>query len=449
MSNPNQVVDLTTNVSRADAAVRLLATIMPMGRRGLAMAREAGLTASHFAEDDLRSIFDGLIEAEASGKIGSNVDTLQACESKLRSVGHWDEENRRTFASGSRWGPMNLAVMFTRVKPETAATLFPEHVVPFLEERQGPIGDETDNVFIPRHDLEAGPIRNGAADELGQHLERVIDGTIANVPFSARLLSSLTQALIPGTITTLVGDQGSGKTYFLLQELLEWTTSGVNVAVYFLEKDRVFYMRRLLAQLARNSQLDDLDYIKANPTESRSARIQHQHALNIVGKNIGTVNTEKRVTLDSLLAWIRQMCSAGKRILIIDPLTAASAGRDRWTADDDFVMAAQSLVLKHGASLILSTHAKKGNRTGSATIHDVASGAAYSRFVDTVIWFNRIKPAQRVRYITPYGPTDGSFEVFARLLKTRSGKGQGCDLAFANEGLRFLERGVVLEELRD
>jgi hypothetical protein len=147
---------------------------------------------------------------------------------------------------------------------------------------------------------------------------------------------------------------------------------------------------------------------------------------------------------------MKEACEANKRVLIIDPITAAHAGVDRWTKDDDFVLAAQSLLNRHGASLILITHARKGNRPGVPTGHDMGGGAAYYRFSDTTIWVKKLKKPRRIKYQTRMGPVAGKVSLFFDLHKTREGRGQGLELACTfGADLKFIEHGIVLNDLPD
>lgn len=288
---------------------------------------------------------------------------------------------------------------------------------------------------------EAGP-----ADELRVQLDGICDGRIFNVPFSFQGLTRLTQALLPGTITNLVGDPGVGKTYLILQELQFWRGNDFPVAVFFIEKNRVFHTMRMLAQLEGNGNLVNLEWVKANRDVALAAWRRHRQVIDELGAHIHSAPLE-RVTFNSLLDWIVQKCKAGCRVLVVDPITAVSAGDNRWTKDEDFVIAAQSVLTSYGASLILVTHAKKGNRPGAPTMHDMAAGAAYARFADTSIWLQKSKKPREVKYCSPLGNASGKFSLFFQLHKTRNGRGGGLELAFTfGEGLKFAEQGIVLAD---
>lgn len=290
----------------------------------------------------------------------------------------------------------------------------------------------------------------GAAGELRTYLDRVIDHTIHEIPMPWELTTRLTQALLPGTITMIVGDPGVGKTFLVLQCLRFWHANDFNTSVFFIEKNRTFHTMRLLAQLEQRGCFTDHKWIAANGPEVTAAMDRHAGLIDELGKSIYSEPTD-RVTLKSLLGWIRQMASAGKRVLVVDPITAVSAGENRWTKDEDFVIEAQNILTAHRASLILITHSKKGNRPGQPTLHDQAGGAAYSRFTDTDIWIQKIKQPRAVEYRNVDGQTfQGRFTQFFQLHKTRNGRGGGLEIAFNfGEGLEYAEQGVVKREIKE
>lgn len=286
--------------------------------------------------------------------------------------------------------------------------------------------------------------------ELKQFGADVESGKIRNITLPWPRCSEMAQALLPGTVTTICGDPGAAKTYWLLECLMHWNNVGADAAAFFIEKDKKFYTRRLVGALEGNWDYKTIDWIKLNRPLWDEAVDRHSGILVPIGKSIWSAPRE-RVTLESLFNWIKQMASAGKEIIAVDPITAASAGVSRWTKDDDFMFAVQQVADIHGCRVILITHSAKGNRKGEATGHDASGGAAYYRFCDSLIWMNRTKNAQRVKFINPFGvEATGSFSHFFTLCKTREGSGQWQEIAMSlAPGGRFVEQGVVLEKYRD
>jgi hypothetical protein len=290
--------------------------------------------------------------------------------------------------------------------------------------------------------------RIGAASELSTFLDDVMAGKIFNVPFPWSALTNLTQALLPGSIVSLCGDPGVGKTFWTLQCLQFWKGNDFKPAVFFIEKDRRFHTQRLLAQLEGNGGFCDLAWIAKNHDAVKAAMARHRDYIDDLGGCIAS-RVGGRITLNDLVTWMEQSVANGSRVLVIDPITAAHAGADRWTADDDFVSAAAQIVTQAKASLILLTHPRKGNIQGKASGHDMAGGAAYNRFVDTVAWLRRPMKPRRVRIATAHGPSILTPDIFLHLQKTRDGKGSGLEIAmkFQGNALSFKEEGIVEKDV--
>lgn len=285
----------------------------------------------------------------------------------------------------------------------------------------------------------------GAAAELEKYLMDFATGRLEVVPWPWTGLSELTCALAPGTVTVVCGEAGVGKTYLILQCLMFWQQRGYEPAVFFIEKNRVVHTHRLLVQLEKDSKLIDLMKLGGRQEEITAAMDRWREVIGDIGRLIFSAPHE-RVTLDSLLGWIRQQASAGKRIIIIDPITAVSAGESRWTKDDDFMIEAQSIMTAHEASLVLVTHPKQGaGRKAPSTGHDVAGGAAYLRFTDTLLWLHKSKEPKFVKLMTPLGIINSELSLFFQMHKTRNGRGKGREFGFLFcDGMRYAEQGLVI-----
>lgn len=291
----------------------------------------------------------------------------------------------------------------------------------------------------------------GAAADLEAYMGGIIDGRIFNVPFPWPSITSATQALQPGSFCLLGGDPGVGKTFFILQCLQFWHGNGINPAVLFAEKNRNFYMKRLLAQLAGNGNLVNLEWVKNNAKQSQDALKQNREHLDAIGQHIWP-RPKGKLTLDFVLGWIRDRAKDGNRVIVVDPITAVDPGAERWSKESDFVQGTQELMDEFGVSIVLTTHPKQasGKAGGTTSGHDAAGGAAYFRFVDTMIWLTLAKQLRRVQANHPVG---GNCFVktknFIRLLKTRDSYGAGWELAFSFlSNLTFTEHGIVVKETK-
>lgn len=290
----------------------------------------------------------------------------------------------------------------------------------------------------------------GAAGELSDVFEDIISGRRYCVPWPWESLHRNSKALLPGTVTCVCGDPGSTKSFFVLQAAAWWYANGHRVALYELEEDRAFHLNRLLAQLDDNADLIDDEWIKSHPDEARDAMKRHGVFLNEFGRYVYSA-PDQQVTLHALAAWVRQVASAGARVIIIDPVTAAAVSDKPWIEDLKFLMECKSIVRTHGASLVLVTHPRKGKKSAVPSLDDLAGGAAYPRFAQTVMWIIRHQGMKRVKIKTAVGISSDQINRSVHLYKARNGRGTGFEFGFQfyAKTLSFSERGIVYDDEED
>lgn len=282
----------------------------------------------------------------------------------------------------------------------------------------------------------------GADKELETLIEDTIEGRRRAIQWPWELVSRATNALLPGTVTCICGDPGSTKSFLVLEAAAFWHQSGVPCAVFELEEDRPYHMNRLLAQLAGNSELTVPEWVAANPELARHAMEHHKGFIRSFGRSI-TAAPDKNVTLAQLTTWVQERAAKGARVIVIDPITAAATEKP-WVEDLNFLMEVKAAAVRFGFSIILVTHPKKGSKQSS--LHDMAGGAAYQRFSQTVIWVQRLDKSRYQKVRTEYGSKSVRINRVVQLHKTRNGMGAGLRIGFFFDGatLRSEERGVIL-----
>jgi GTPase SAR1 family protein len=287
---------------------------------------------------------------------------------------------------------------------------------------------------------------SGASAELQEYMSAIARGEVENITWPWEQLTHWTQALLPGSAVVVCGDPGVGKTFWVLDCIRHWHKNGVPCAAFFVEKDRKFHTMRLLAQLEGQGHYVDFEWIRDNPGQVTAALERNRVTLDSIGKLIDS-EPDDRVTLRSLAAWVRQMASAGKRVIVIDPITAADAGRDRWLEDDTFVNDVNKIISSHGVSLVLITHPKKGMKPGVPSSSDIAAGAAYSRFVDVNLWLHKPKKPRAVVMRHKGMNFHATPGLFVQIHKARNGRGANYELGFNfDRTLTFVEQGLVMKE---
>ena len=79
----------------------------------------------------------------------------------------------------------------------------------------------------------------------------------------------------------------------------------------------------------------------------------------------------------------------------------------------------------------------------------LAGGAAYQRFAQTILWLeSHADKTSKVK--TSYGTTEIEHNRTAHLLKARNGKGQGVKLAFnfSSDSLTLQEEGIIIKKTK-
>lgn len=283
----------------------------------------------------------------------------------------------------------------------------------------------------------------GANREVWALLEATISGQRRAIAWPWRATGSLTKALLPGTVTILCGDPGATKSFMLLEAAAYWHARGERVALYELEEDRAFHLCRVLAQQAGDGRLTDDDHIRCNPDDAREAHALHAGFLDAFGRCIWAAPDEP-VSLPDLTKWVRQRAEAGCRIIAVDPVTAAQSSDKQWLDDQKFIIECKAAIRETGASLVLVTHPKKG-RKGVVGLDELAGGASYVRFSQTVLWLETHHDPKVVNITTPMGTAEQDINRTLHLCKARNGKGAGLAVGytFDSDTLRFTEHGII------
>ena len=241
----------------------------------------------------------------------------------------------------------------------------------------------------------------GGSSELADYIDDAIAGRRRTIPWPWPHVGRLTRALMPGTVTCICGDPGAGKSLLVIEAGWWWHRQGVKIAIFMLEEDRPYHLSRALAQLEENSNLTDSEWILVNPEKTKAAYASHRELLDTFASRIDAA-PEAAPNHSTLLAWIKRRAEAGCRVIVIDPITAAAVSEKPWLDDLNFLTAAKRIMREHGASLVLTTHPRKGHKRGTG-LDDLAGSAAYPRFTQSVLWLVRHEKAKDVRVSSACG----------------------------------------------
>lgn len=281
----------------------------------------------------------------------------------------------------------------------------------------------------------------GASSELAGLFDDIEAGKYTAIPWpDLGLIGSLSKALLPGCITTLCADPGAGKSLIMLQMLAAWIGEGHKVAMLALEDERKIHLQRILAQLVGRSCLVDDEWCRMHVDEARGYLDAMRGNIDSIGACI-KAEGENQMSLDAIAEWIESKAKTA-RIIIVDPVTAATTEREPWAADTAFLMRVKSCARKNGISIILVTH-PRGQSKGAA-LGGMAGGSAYPRFSHCAMWLEKFDLEER------HGNHGNIVSVnrAIKITKSRHGCGGGLTVGviFDPSSLRFRTVDVLAPE---
>lgn len=284
-------------------------------------------------------------------------------------------------------------------------------------------------------------------NDLERNLGDTINGKRFNVPWPWPMLTHGARALSPGTVTIVCGGAGAAKSLFVSQAMIDWHAQDVNFATFMLEEDRAFFLLRVFAQLANESRLTLDDWTRDNAEQVGALYKGLKEPIGQIAERIWDA-PNATITLDDLIEWQAARLKEGRRILVIDPITAADSGREPWIADMKFINESKRLMRQYGASLVIVTHPRGGPvGKGGDHLDQLAGGRAYNRFTSTVLWMDAFE-SDYMKIRGDMGTALIKANRSLRLSKTRSAPGSGWHIAyeFNPNTLKFRELGIIVKD---
>jgi len=285
------------------------------------------------------------------------------------------------------------------------------------------------------------------ATEIQQRLADITAGRYVCIDWPWDYVSRFTRALLPGTVTLLVGNPGASKSFMALQAFSFWNELDLRTSLYEVEEDRTFHLTRALAQRTGQADITDPNWVKENSQLVERLIADNREFLDDFGRCLyASPNTQP--TLAQLAQWIEQQAKIGCRIIGIDPITSAERGGEPWVVDSKFLQAIKRTATDYHCSIILVTHPIKA--VSFPDLSQVAGSAAYQRFSQTILWLeSHDEKSSKVR--TAVGTTEMNYNRTLHILKARNAKGMGLKLAFRFEcdSLTLNELGLVMKERKD
>jgi 5S rRNA maturation endonuclease (ribonuclease M5) len=257
-------------------------------------------------------------------------------------------------------------------------------------------------------------------------------------------ITALTRALLPGTVTLIVGNPGASKSFMTLQAFSFWIEAGLKCSLYEVEEDRTFHLTRALAQRSGEGNLTDTTWVKQNTELSDQIITENQEFIDSFGRVI-YASPDIQPTLAQLAEWVEAKAKSGSRIIGIDPITAAEREGDAWVVDGRFLQAVKRTATDYGCSIILVTHPVKA--VSFPDLSQISGSAAYQRFSQTILWLES-HDEKESNVKTTCGTAPTIYNRTLHILKARNGRGMGLRLAYQFDARRLTlaELGSIMRE---
>lgn len=319
-----------------------------------------------------------------------------------------------------------------------------DDIVDYLSQINGTLEDKQNAVALVIRDSEP----QDATNALQERIHQIASGKFKNISFSQfPVTSNLSKALMPGTIITICGEPGAGKSFFLLESFWRWQIEkDIKVKLFMFEDDDAFHQNRALAQMSGYSDLTDVDFCADNAEFYQNVFDQYGSVLEPFARNLEVANSKQK-TLDEVADWVKLQAETGAEIIGIDPITAAKVSDKPYIDDQRFLFKVKEVLEATGSRLIISTHPRLG-QAGKPSLSGIAGGASYPRFSQTVFWLkNHDKPITSSIWQTS-GTYPYQHKQSLEIRKARNGKGQGQHIAINLnfKSLCFDELGIIESE---
>jgi KaiC/GvpD/RAD55 family RecA-like ATPase len=316
---------------------------------------------------------------------------------------------------------------------------------------KGDVADYVQSVSDLPVKAQAAAVENmlAEASDMGAGAEWVSiwDDTLAGrrraISWHMGYLDRNTQALLPGTVTLLCGAGGASKSFLVIQWAMCWYDDGLPVAIYELEGERAEHLQRAAAQIAKDPRILDSKWAEENPDYIRQIKSKYEPYMSKFGNCI-TAAPDDAPSLDDIADWVEKQALAGKQIIIVDPITAATAADKAWLADSQFILRVKAILRKTRARLLLVMHPRKGHK--GIGLDELAGGAIYGRLCNSALWLERHEPPIDATVSMPGGPQTFQINRTITILKARHGRGAGHKIAltFSHDSLTYLEHGLTV-----
>jgi hypothetical protein len=287
----------------------------------------------------------------------------------------------------------------------------------------------------------------GAAADLDNHFQDIFSGRCRPIKIGFTSVDRAIQ-ILPDSVTLVAGNPGASKSFLMLQLAANWIESNIKTAIFEIEKDLPFHLKRILAQRTGNSSITSMAWAEQNQEIIWQAQSEHREFLDNIGRHIWTC-PDKIITQANVVEWTRERAASGYQAIIIDPITIADRKDEPHRADALLMQELRGIAREHRTAIFLVIHPSKAVIT-MPDLMQISGGAAYSRFCDNAIWLENHE-AKTSTTTSACGTSEIEHNRTLWILKSRDGSGTGAKLAcnFEGESLLLKEAGLIIKKRKN
>lgn len=282
----------------------------------------------------------------------------------------------------------------------------------------------------------------------------VMEGRIATTPcFMARLSTKLGGGFREGQITVIGGTPGSGKTHFVIQQIIRCVSDDIPWVYQPYEGSKQDVEMRMLGHIAGSWA----------PTELTKEAAEQAAFFMTDDKIVGNLKSASRYVMENpnlterqpgqmsplnwglVLSWVKEMANEGKRLIIIDPVSMIDFNqkyRKPYELQEEFMQGLISIIPNTISHVILVCHMSKG-QDGSGSIK---GSAAFQNLCDNDVRIIRHEEKTSNIYMHGGGTTEVTHDRTVVIHKARYGK-TGVNLAVRvpQDRPNFVELGIIAQ----
>jgi len=286
-------------------------------------------------------------------------------------------------------------------------------------------------------------------DEAVEVSGRKLNGELRSVKTIWSVLNDRSKAFGVGNVVVLAGRDGSGKSFFLTEAIVNWIKDGIKVACMMYESGRLMHIERAIAQASCQPLFIDDDW-RADPnnTDEIHRILTDNRRLYLQLGDVVTETPDNLPTGQHAIDWLKAKARSGHRVLIVDPVTKmdmGGSGAEIGNSTKGFVHSCLNIARDHECTIILVNHMSEVEND------KMVGGASYSQHSTDVLIFKRLEAEEvKIRVEGYRHVAKEESELINRTIlirKSRYGRGSWelIGFLFRDDTLKFEEKGIIFK----